>query len=300
MKDYSVLFQGSPNPIWVHDVESGIILEVNEAALVLYGHTREEFLALSFQDLLGGVENHGLKVLAHELNSKRTPLFQKMSIEGKNGNSLKCELSFQKVFFQDRDCIMVTSVIQEIGEEGNLGPSLTEYQRARTSKIVNLGYWKLDIATGTLIWSDEVYRIWGEEKDKFKVNFDSFYNSIHPDDKLLFDQEQGSAMEGTKELDFVHGIITSDGKTKWVHEMGKLITDSEDRAITFEGTVQDITVQREEEQRLKLLETVVTHANDAVMITDAGPLEEQDPKIVYVNRAFTKMTGYKPEEVIGR
>ena len=55
------------------------------------------------------------------------------------------------------------------------------------------------------------------------------------------------------------------------------------------------------EERLRLLESVVVNANDAIVITEAEPLEEPlGPRIVYVNKAFTEMTGYQPEEVIGK
>jgi PAS domain S-box-containing protein len=57
---------------------------------------------------------------------------------------------------------------------------------------------------------------------------------------------------------------------------------------------------KQEEQRLKLLESVVTHSNDAVIVTEAEPTPEIGLKIVYVNDAFTRMTGYTAAEVIGR
>jgi PAS domain S-box-containing protein len=66
------------------------------------------------------------------------------------------------------------------------------------------------------------------------------------------------------------------------------------------GAIQDITKQKEEEQRLKLLETVITQTKDAVVITDTDTSEYPIPNIIFVNEAFTKMTGYKPKEVIGK
>jgi PAS domain S-box-containing protein len=53
-------------------------------------------------------------------------------------------------------------------------------------------------------------------------------------------------------------------------------------------------------ERLRLLESVVVNANDAVVITAGEPLDEPGPRILYVNRAFTRMTGYEPEEAEGR
>ncbi len=54
------------------------------------------------------------------------------------------------------------------------------------------------------------------------------------------------------------------------------------------------------EQRVRLLESAVVHAQDPVLITEAEPFDEPGPRIVYANDAFYRMTGYAPEEVIGR
>lgn len=56
----------------------------------------------------------------------------------------------------------------------------------------------------------------------------------------------------------------------------------------------------EEEQRLKLLEKVINSTTDPILITEAESQDEPGPRIVYVNKAFTKMTGYSAEEVKGK
>ena len=53
------------------------------------------------------------------------------------------------------------------------------------------------------------------------------------------------------------------------------------------------------EEQLRLLKTAIEQSNESVIITTGG-LDPQGPRIVYVNPAFTKMTGYAPEEVIGK
>lgn len=62
----------------------------------------------------------------------------------------------------------------------------------------------------------------------------------------------------------------------------------------------DITAMKKEQHCLKLLESVVTHATDSVLITEARPLDGTGHKIVYVNDALTKMTGYTRQEVLGK
>ncbi len=62
----------------------------------------------------------------------------------------------------------------------------------------------------------------------------------------------------------------------------------------------DISIRKKAEAQLKLLESVITNTNDSVVITKAEPFDIPGPEVVYVNPAFTKMTGYSPEEVIGK
>ncbi|MEB3219201.1 MAG: response regulator [Nostocales cyanobacterium 94392] len=66
-------------------------------------------------------------------------------------------------------------------------------------------------------------------------------------------------------------------------------------------SLRDITERKQAEERLRLLESVVVNANDAIVITEAEPHQTPyGPKIVYVNEAFTRMTGYESQEVIGK
>lgn len=64
--------------------------------------------------------------------------------------------------------------------------------------------------------------------------------------------------------------------------------------------VADITEQKRQAEQIRLLQSVVVNTNEGVIITEATPLDEPGPKILYVNEAFSKITGYSAEEVIGK
>ena len=76
--------------------------------------------------------------------------------------------------------------------------------------------------------------------------------------------------------------------------------DEQDMAIGIIGISRDITERKKADERLRLLETAVENANDVVVITEAEPVGLPGPRIVYVNPAFTRHTGYRAEEAIGR
>ncbi|WP_263971137.1 PAS domain S-box protein [Leptolyngbya sp. PCC 6406] len=64
--------------------------------------------------------------------------------------------------------------------------------------------------------------------------------------------------------------------------------------------VADITEQKRQAEQVRLLQSVVVNTNDAVLITEAEPIDEPGPRILYVNKAFTRTTGYSLEEVVGK
>ncbi|NPC54824.1 EAL domain-containing protein [Caenimonas sp. S4] len=64
--------------------------------------------------------------------------------------------------------------------------------------------------------------------------------------------------------------------------------------------LRDVTARHKSEEQLRLLESSIARLNDIVIITEAGPFNAPGPRIVFVNEAFERRTGYSPEEVLGR
>lgn len=62
----------------------------------------------------------------------------------------------------------------------------------------------------------------------------------------------------------------------------------------------DVTARKKAEDHLRLLESVITNANDSVLICKINHDNNENSTVIYINDAFTKMTGYLPEEVIGK
>ncbi|MDF2446077.1 MAG: putative sensor histidine kinase with a response regulator receiver domain [Moraxellaceae bacterium] len=62
----------------------------------------------------------------------------------------------------------------------------------------------------------------------------------------------------------------------------------------------DITRQREEQKELLLLRTAVSRINDVIMITEADAIDAGGPRILFINEAFERITGYTQAEVVGR
>ena len=78
------------------------------------------------------------------------------------------------------------------------------------------------------------------------------------------------------------------------------LKDSVDRVSGIVAVVADISEQKQQAEQVRLLQSVVVNTNDAILITEAEPIDEPGPRIIYVNEAFTRTTGYTLAEVLGK
>ncbi len=138
---------------------------------------------------------------------------------------------------------LVYSYFNDAIERENASSQLKDNQQKllAVQNIAKIGYWKFDISNGLLIWTDEVYKILGVDKENFKVNYDSFFNMVHDEDKEAFSEARNFALGDKKILDMDFRIIQPGGSIKWVHEKGQIVKNELNEPITFEGTFQDIT-----------------------------------------------------------
>ena len=93
-------------------------------------------------------------------------------------------------------------------------------------------------------------------------------------------------------------LETRDGRKVAVEFVSNVYLAGEKKVI--QCNIRDITARKKTEQRLALLHTCVANLNEIVMITEADPVSEPGPRIVFVNEAFERITGYTSAEALGR
>jgi PAS domain S-box-containing protein len=240
---YRTLFQSSPLPKWIYNLETLAIEDVNDTAIKHYGYSREEFLSMSIHDLRPVSElPHLLRM--HEGMTDKIGVIDvgQLTHQTKDGTLIQVEMKAHKLVYQNRECIMV--VCNDVTEKERYLEKLhASEQRLRiAASIANLGYWELDFASDILQWSDEIYSIWGRSKETFEVSYDAFFSTIHEDDQAMFAKEQGALLRGEL-LDFSHRIVLPDNSIRWVREKCRLVYDGNGKPKGLEGTVQDITQQ---------------------------------------------------------
>ena len=164
---------------------------------------------------------------------------------------------------------------------------------AKAQEIASLGNWEWDVASNTLKWSDEIYRIFGVSKNTFQVSYETFLDCVHPQDRAIVQDAVRAALENDKFYSLDHRIVLPDGSIRIVHEQAETVHKNGE-LTQLVGTVQDITERKQTEYELRKLSLAVEQSPATVVITDLNGIIE------YVNPRFVEVTGYSAEEAIGQ
>lgn len=155
--------------------------------------------------------------------------------------------------------------------------------------------WDWDILSGSLNFNSSFTKNFGHPHTQLQI--ESGWNAkIHPDDRERVAKKMAMAHSdpSVSYWEDEYRFYRSDGTIAFVFDRGTIVRDEAGKAIRMIGAMSDLTRQKEAEAELKRLSMVVEETDSLIMITDV------DERIVYVNKAFTTLTGYSLEEACGQ
>jgi len=290
---FSRLFQYSNDAIFIHDLE-GRILDVNQRAVQLFGYSREELLTLSIPDL------HPPSALEQSQAAFKKVMqdhFTNFEIDFKKagGEIFPAEVSAGITEIGGRKIIQ--GIVRDISERKQAESALQESRRALSTLMDNLpgmAYrcrndrdWTMEFASNGCV------ALTGYDTADLINNKRISYNDIiHPDDREMVWNDVQPAVDQKKHFQLIYRIITSDKREKWVWEQGCGVYDENGELEALEGFIIDITGQKQTEQHLQLLSSIVKQSSEGMALSDL------EGNIQYVNNAFAEMHGYSPEELL--
>ncbi len=147
-------------------------------------------------------------------------------------------------------------------------------QLAEAQRVAHIGSWEWQVAPDTLVWSDELCRIFGLEPGAFPSTYEGYLAAVHPDDReRVRGVIEGSFRDGNPSH-YECRIVRPDASVRVLESHGEvLLTDSGELAV-LRGTGQDITdrarVQLELEERESRFHAVFDQSLDGKLIVDDG------------------------------
>jgi PAS domain S-box-containing protein len=185
------------------------------------------------------------------------------------GDKIVCVMEFftNQCLPPDKDLLMALANIgNQIGRviERRRAEELIQASQKRLAeaqRMAQLGSWEWDIQTNNVVWSDELYNIYGLKPHQLQASYDGFLECVHPEDREKVTHIIENAFRHPSPFRFDHRIVRPNGEIRTLYARGEVFADENGNPVRMLGTGQDVTERREMERSLQthehLLHTII-------------------------------------------
>ncbi len=282
---------------------NGEFVFVSPACLKIWGYSAEEMTGRRYTEFVAREDaaktnEEGLNVMSGQATINFENRYRH-----KNGSLVEMRWS---ALWSEQEQLMFC-VAHDITESRRAEEKLrqSETNLAAAQRITHLGSWEVQLSdlrrinNNKVVWSDEVYRIFGYQPEQIEVSINRYFDSIHPDDRKYSRRAFVELITGKKDLNIEFRVILPNGGERILHGLAEVVYDRQtNEPQKIIGTVQDITDRKIAEEALKQSErdyrTVFEQAHDAIII-----FAPEGEIVLDVNRRACEIYGFSRPEFIG-
>ena len=167
----------------------------------------------------------------------------------------------------------------------------SEAYLAEAQRLSHVGSFGWNVATGELIWSDETFRIFDQNRS-MKPTLELVLQRTHPDDRDLVRTTIDHALRDGNNFDIEHRLLTARGAVKNVHVVAHAVRNESGRPIEFVGAVMDVTERKRAEEKLR--ESEISFRELVELLPLAVYVCDKEGFIQRYNRAAAELWGRAP------
>jgi PAS domain S-box-containing protein len=266
-KQYRLLFDDNPTPMWVYDVQSLNILAVNQAAISSYGYSREEFLSRTLRDMRPAEDVASLEESISDAAAPAGYGGEWRHLK-KDGSVITAAVYSSPTMFDNKEARMALAL--DLTERNEAERKLREAEEKYRSIFDNVseGIFQNALGGARISANPALARILGYDSPEqligegIDVQRQSYVDPAEREEFKRIMAEHGSV----KGLEYQ--VQRKDGSHIWISESARLVRDADAQPLYYEGSVQDITEQKRAEETLREseehLRLVIAASNDGI------------------------------------
>jgi PAS domain S-box-containing protein len=258
-RKYRELVEDISDSIYSIDTKGNVVY-ISPAIKSLIGYEPHEIIGKNFSDFVHSDDLQTMKKnFESSLEGKATPVDYR--IINKAGSYVWIRALSKTIKDDKNNVIGIRGVVSDITERKHMEEALrlSENQLTKAQRIAGVGFLTWNLKTNKIVWSDEIYELYGCEKDKFKVTIESTVGLVHPDDLEYVQKNLDAAVKGIDKYDIDHRMVRPDGRVIWIHANAELVRDKDGNPELFLGTVLDITHRKAVQGQLDSLRRELLH-----------------------------------------
>ena len=234
-------FLSSPEATLVSRFSDGKVVDANPVIKDLIGYSRDEIMDIEIETKNLWVNPDHRKNLLEALSASGGVQAFETEFRHKSGEVLPCIISARQFPLNGEMCIISSVRLNRASKkmEQELERNRVLYSEAQ--KIAHLGHWELNIRTGELLWSDEIYNIFEISAVTHAPSYALFLNLIHPDDRKSVRDAFNASVANHTPYATSHRLQMPNGDIKYIDEKGHTEYDDTGSPLRTIGTVQDVT-----------------------------------------------------------
>ncbi len=295
---FKSIFENAADGILVADAETKQLITGNSTICRMLGYGPEELGGMALRDLHPPEAFPRVMGQFDKQVKGEIALAADVPVRRKDGS----------VFYVDSNAFFITiggkrylaGIFRDITERKRAGQALRDSRRmlVKAEEIGRMGCWEWNIATNEVVWSDEVYRIYGLNPATDKPSYQLVLDTVCPEYQEAFRKAIEDCLERRQPFDGEYCILRPDGSRRETHTRGEVLYDAAGEPMKLYGIVQDITerVNAEKENRALAREWQKTFDSLAtpLFILDAHS------RIARCNEASLSFLNRSRDEIVGR
>ncbi|HEX7220049.1 MAG TPA: PAS domain S-box protein [Burkholderiales bacterium] len=138
--------------------------------------------------------------------------------------------------------------------ERRLGEQALNEQRAllaEAQKLAGVGSWEWDPQSGRVLWSEQLYRIYGVAPETFRPSFENYLELVHPEDRSNSGAMMARALMDGRPFTMHERIVRPGGEVRYLRSHGEVVRNPYGRPVKILGACLDVTEQRHSETALR-------------------------------------------------
>jgi two-component system cell cycle sensor histidine kinase/response regulator CckA len=247
---YAAIVESSNDAI-VSGTFDEVIFSWNPAAERLYGYTAREANGRSMSIIIPpDKEDEFAQIVERIKRGERMDNFETTRVR-KDGSIIHVSVTTSLIKDAAGKITGVSSISRDITSRKRAEEALrkSESSLARAQRIAHLGNWEWDLKTGTMTWSEELYRMFGLNAGEFAGTHDAFLEHLLPEDRQLLLKAEQHTLASREPFSVDHRILTPSGQIKTVSQQAELLLDEKGKPSRMLGTVLDVTQRKRAENR---------------------------------------------------
>ncbi|WP_138429314.1 PAS domain S-box protein [Fodinibius saliphilus] len=302
LEQLSLVAAKTTDIIVITDADANITW-ANDAFEELMEYSPEEYLGANPTDLLHGPETDQETSRRIVDAVEAAESVQDVIVNySQTGKKYWLDVTIDPIFNAQGECERIISVEKDVTEQverkRKLQESVERYDIV--SKATSDTIWDFDLEENINRYSRNLETMFGYGKTEVTNPKKWWKDKIHPEDYPRVIEQIEQALESKKDrFQMEYRFKAYDGVYKFIYDRAFIVSDDDGNPVRMIGAMQDVTQQKAEKKWLKLFESAVSNTTESVAILQGEPTDGVGRKILYVNNAFKKMTGYSSEEILG-